>query len=141
MDNATLSALIIILVMFAAGMYIIEPLTRKSSAGLYKDDYTDTPMHSLLAEKDMIYATIKDLDFDYSAGKLSETDYSKLRSQEAGKAAAVLDRIEALEKGEEKEPEKKADSVADTKKCPECGFDTGRSDKFCQSCGAALSGD
>jgi hypothetical protein len=44
---------------------------------------------------------MKDLEFEYKMGKLSEGDFQKLRDEFKSEAAAVLDRMDAIEHGED----------------------------------------
>ena len=52
----------------------------------------------LLQERARLYADLKELDFDYQAGKLSEADYSSLRSEIEVKAATVLEQLDRISK-------------------------------------------
>jgi len=53
---------------------------------------------TLLQERARFYADLKELDFDYQAGKLSEADYSALRSEIETKAATVLEQLDRIAK-------------------------------------------
>ncbi|MGE5307260.1 MAG: cytochrome c-type biogenesis protein CcmH [Alphaproteobacteria bacterium] len=53
---------------------------------------------SVLQERARLYADLKELDFDYQAGKLSETDYTALRSEIETKAATVLEQLDRTSK-------------------------------------------
>jgi cytochrome c-type biogenesis protein CcmH len=53
---------------------------------------------SLLQERARLYADLKELDFDYQAGKLSEADYTALRSEIESKAATVLEQLDRTAK-------------------------------------------
>lgn len=54
-------------------------------------------LEELLAEKATLYATIKELEFDHQAGKLSTADYEQLRHSYEGKAVQLLQRIDTLQ--------------------------------------------
>ncbi len=49
----------------------------------------------LLQEQARLYAELRELDFDYRSGKLSETDYQALRNTLETEAALVLKQLEA----------------------------------------------
>jgi len=138
-DNTFISAVVMIAVMLGAGMFIIEPFFRKKSADLYRDEFAETPLYDLLSRKDSIYAGIKDLEFDYSTGKLSEGDYKGLRAKLSGQAAEVLEEIDALKGKGDKGKKKAKGKSAKVNKCGACGFASQEGDKFCQSCGSALA--
>ena len=56
-----------------------------------------TRLDSLLERKDSIYANLRDLNFEYLAGKYPEQDYAEQRSLLEGEAAAVIAEMESLE--------------------------------------------
>ena len=56
----------------------------------------NSPRAELLRERVRLRDELKELDFDYSAGKLSQTDYTSLRQEIENKAAAALQRFNAL---------------------------------------------
>jgi cytochrome c-type biogenesis protein CcmH len=75
-----------------------------------RPDLEDSSRHSqLLQERARFYADLRELDFDFQAGKLSETDYTSLRGDIEAKAAAVL---EQLNREEKPLPHKKAQPMA-----------------------------
>ena len=51
----------------------------------------------LRERKDVVYENLRDLNFEYKAGKLSETDYQNLRNSLESEAASILAEIEQLE--------------------------------------------
>ncbi len=53
----------------------------------------------LQERKDAVYENLRDLNFEYKAGKLSDADYENLRNSlesEAGAILAEIDRLEAV---------------------------------------------
>jgi hypothetical protein len=56
-----------------------------------------TKVDSLLERKDSIYANLRDLNFEYLAGKYPEQDYQEQRSILEGEAAAVMAEMSRLE--------------------------------------------
>ena len=134
--------------MFGAVMYMVGPFMRKNPEDIFSDDYADTPLHHLLSKKDSVYMGMKDLEFDYMTGKLSDEDYEALRVKMAAEATGVLEEIDALKGGADRKTKQavtmtaqttvETDSVAEDNKCGACGFAHAEGDKFCQSCGAEL---
>lgn len=55
----------------------------------------------LLSEKESLYATIKELDFDHEMGKLSDEDYEQLKNEYTSKALTVLKALDQIEADEE----------------------------------------
>ena len=56
-----------------------------------------TRLDSLLERKDSIYANLRDLNFEYLAGKYPEQDYNDQRALLEDEAATVISEMEALE--------------------------------------------
>lgn len=53
----------------------------------------------LRERKDAVYENLRDLNFEYKAGKLPESDYQSMKSSLEDEAAAILAEIEQLESG------------------------------------------
>lgn len=58
------------------------------------DPEAEGPRAQLLRDQARFYADIKELDFDYQAGKLSAADYTELRQELEAQAASVLWNLE-----------------------------------------------
>jgi hypothetical protein len=56
-----------------------------------------TKLDSLTERKDAIYANLRDLNFEYLAGKYPEVDYQEQRRILEGEAATVMAEMNALE--------------------------------------------
>ena len=56
-----------------------------------------TRVDYLLERKDVIYDNLRDLNFEYLAGKYPEQDYAEQRAALEDEAAQVIAEIEALE--------------------------------------------
>jgi hypothetical protein len=56
-----------------------------------------TRVDSLRERKDSIYENLRDLNFEYLAGKYPEQDYADQRAKLEDEAAAVLAEMDALE--------------------------------------------
>lgn len=56
-----------------------------------------TRLMYLRERKEVIYENLRDLNFEYKAGKFSESDYQEMRAGLEDEAAAVLAEIQALE--------------------------------------------
>jgi hypothetical protein len=51
----------------------------------------------LRERKDAVYENLRDLNFEYKAGKLSDADYEGLRTSLESEAASILAEIDRLE--------------------------------------------
>ena len=56
-----------------------------------------TRLSFLLERKEMVYENLRDLNFEYRAGKFSEEDYESLKANMEDEAAALLAEIARLE--------------------------------------------
>jgi hypothetical protein len=57
-----------------------------------------TRLTYLLERKEATYENLRDLNFEYKAGKLSEQDYAVQRASLEDEAAAILAEIDSIEK-------------------------------------------
>ncbi len=74
--------------------------------------------------KEEALANLRELEFEYQTGKVSEGDYGILRARYAREALAARDDL-----GE----------TVDAASCPACGSVVKEGAKFCSACGGALS--
>jgi len=82
----------------AALFYIFHPLITGSGSSFFFDlDSDSSSLKRLLRKKETIYENIKDLEFEYKMGKLSEEDYRRLRDDYSREAFEVIHRIESVE--------------------------------------------
>jgi hypothetical protein len=56
-----------------------------------------TRLGYLRERKEAVYENLRDLNFEFKAGKLSDTDYENLRGTLENEAAAILGEMERLE--------------------------------------------
>ena len=59
---------------------------------------TKTRLVYLRERKEAVYDNLRDLNFEYKAGKLSDSDFSSMRDSMEQEAAAVLSEIDQLER-------------------------------------------
>ncbi len=55
----------------------------------------DSRLSDLLSERDAVLQAIRDLDFDYRLGKLSDEDYKALRAQYTARGVVILQQLDA----------------------------------------------
>jgi cytochrome c-type biogenesis protein CcmH len=63
---------------------------------LEADLESESPRSPLLQEKARLYSELRELEFDYQAGRLSETDYHELRQGPESEAAKALKELESF---------------------------------------------
>jgi len=76
----------------AAALYYIFNLPELVAAGAEK-----TRVSYLYERKEVVYENLRDLNFEYRAGKVPEADYQSMKNSLEEEAAAVLAEISALE--------------------------------------------
>jgi len=118
------------------GVFVSQPLLRAKPENIFEDEFEETPIQYLLSRKDSIYTALKDIEFDYTTGKLSEEDYGALREKFTAEAADVLKEIDEAESAASR-PAKRKKAAGSA--CAECGFKAQPGDHFCQSCGSRLA--
>lgn len=111
----------------------------------------------LLAERNRLYAAIRDLDFDYKTNKVSDEDYAAQRYKLVADAVETLQLLDALpDVGEEAPAADPVEALIAARRagqspvavgagapraaayCPHCGAPAQPGDRFCGSCGARL---
>jgi len=103
---------------------------------------TPSPTAHLEQRKAQIYENLRDLQFEYRVGKLSDEDYQKTKIGLQTELAGVLQEIDHVQPGAAAVPAAVPEpppAVADTSKlCPHCGAKFARAMKFCGECGKAM---
>ena len=101
------------------------------------------PWDDLVSERDTAYQALKELEFEYNLGNLSEADYADLRQRYRIHAADILQKLDlAMAAGNahlarDGEPAI-LEGEASEEACPSCGEAVGPGDAFCSLCGARL---
>jgi hypothetical protein len=105
-----------------------------------------SPTAHLDERKAQIYENLRDLQFEFRLGKLSDADYQKTKVDLQRELAKVLAEIDAIQP--QPAPRKAAPAPApfvaaktkpDGKTCPHCGAKFAQPMKFCGECGKAMS--
>lgn len=112
-------------------------------------DIPDAPQVSPTAHledrKTQIYENLRDLQFEFRVGKLSDADYQKTKLDLQRELAKVLAEIDSIQPAQAKAaaapaplPEPPPKPKVDSKKCPHCGAKFPKPLKFCGECGKAM---
>ncbi|HEU4400730.1 MAG TPA: hypothetical protein VFT43_01365 [Candidatus Polarisedimenticolia bacterium] len=86
-----------ILMTLATAALVLAPLVRHQAAPLTDGPDEVALLRELYAVKDVTYEAIRDLEFDFHAGKISESDYRELTGRYKIEALRVVERIDAVE--------------------------------------------
>lgn len=107
-----------------------------------------SPTRHLDERRAAIYENLRDLQFEYRVGKLSDADYQQTKVGLQKELAGVLAEIERVTTSGVKTtapaaPVKAAAALAETPKpgtvCPHCNATFAKPMKFCGECGKAMS--
>jgi len=95
-----------------------------------------SPFDHLDERKAAIYENLRDLQFEYRVGKMSDEDYQQAKAALQRDLAVVLAEIDKLKQqlggGKPAPPPVKANV------CPHCGAEFPKPMKFCGECGQAM---
>lgn len=94
-----------------------------------------SPTAHLEEKKARIYENLRDLQFEYRVGKLSDDDYQKTKQSLQTELAGVLAEIDAVAVKPAPQPKAKPDGRI----CPHCGAKFPKPLKFCGECGKAMT--
>ena len=78
------------------GLYVLTPLFREPKGNLDVELLAETELDRLLNRKAVIYSNLKDLEFEYKMGRLSDADYGRLGAGYKAEAALVLQKLDQL---------------------------------------------
>ncbi len=104
------------------------------------------PAAHLEQRKSQIYENLRDLQFEFRLGKLSDADYQKTKLDLQRELAKTLAEIEALQPRQASaaaappahaDPVKKVQPAGTT--CPHCNATFAQPMKFCGQCGKAMT--
>ncbi len=146
--------------------FIGYPLLRAAQTGEAEAQPLSEELEDLLSKKESTYSALKELEFDFKMGKLSEKDYVEIDARYRDDALEILGAIEEAEKGspsdgsgaprrtkkarpqvESRPPTiarpkpAKATTIgktAATVTCADCGRENPPGSRFCASCGVDL---
>jgi hypothetical protein len=129
-----------ILIFLSAMFFVGYPVFKKSGVGS-RELGVNEALSGLTHKKELVYTAIKDLEFDYRTGKLSEDDYKDLKEKYETEALHILKEID--ESGKTISPPLPGGERNEVRGiaifCPQCGAKIKTGDNFCSKCGAELS--
>ncbi len=144
-----MNVLITLVLTIATFAVVVYPLLKRRRPSL--DAADGEKLRELYSRRDTTYSMLKELEFDFQAGILTEEDYRELERRYKGKAISILrgidDSKKGIEVGEEtgiEVEEEIENQVLELRRdkgrfCPQCGAKSQEADRFCSSCGTSLS--
>jgi hypothetical protein len=102
-----------------------------------------SPVQHLEGRKAAIYENLRDLQFEYRVGKLSDDDYQRTKKDMQAELALVLaemDQIQQQKPGTQQTAKAGVSAAAPEtgRVCPHCGAKFEKPLKFCGECGKAM---
>lgn len=136
MGNKFIITYVEILIFITAMFFVGYPVFSKRQLAVGSRQLADSD--ELIHKKEAAYTAIKDLEFDYRTGKLSEADYNDLKEKYETDALHILKQIDEYGK---KIPLSPLPNLGEGGFvfCPKCGAKTKTGDNFCSKCGTKLS--
>lgn len=86
-----------ILLAGAAAAFILSPLVRHVAAPLTDGPDLVAQLRELHALKSVAYETLQDIELDFHAGKIAESDYRDMTERTTDEAVRLVQRIEEIE--------------------------------------------
>jgi hypothetical protein len=140
-----------ILVLLAAG-FVLRPLFYEPKCRVNIELTTESEWDHLLNRKAAIYGNLKNLEFEFKMGRLSDSDFQQLRATYKNEAAEILQSLDQLKTYKTLDAEMENEIAVRKSKlfgseikhekapacCPACGAKTIPGKKFCADCGARL---
>lgn len=137
-------ALFLLIAVFIA-IFVIFPIhNARSRSARFSKNNVNHRATELQERKEAIYEAIKDIEFDYQMGKLSEADFKELRQEYKNQAIDLLKKIDQTQhkKGKHRRGKTKNKGVsAAAGHCTSCGAPVTKEDRFCGNCGMKLTED
>lgn len=124
----------ILIVLFLVSVTILVlgyPLVNPSHARRIEGGTPENALGDLERAREAALDALRDLQFEYSTGKLSQNDYEMLRARYELRAMQILQQMDALLSSRRK-------SGGDAKTCPRCHSPADATSRYCVTCGSQL---
>lgn len=132
------------LLLFAGAVaYVVYPLLRPGHEGPTVSSRA-RKLAELNLQKEAVYSSIRDLDFDFRMGKLPEEEHDRLIRDYKVQAASILAAVDRLAGDDRKGRQsvapgsRSASPEAGVLACPGCRAEYRPADAFCAHCGRRL---
>ena len=133
------------LITAAVLIFILQPVVKGLHASLEREDDELTETE---ARKRVALLSLRDVEYDFLAGKLDEQDYRALKGELTAEALAALEADEAARASTsgpadpdiEEEIARIRQGLKSGVLCTDCGFANEQGSRFCSACGHRLAG-
>lgn len=123
-------AILVVAVLYVINPVVYERKKQPEKADALKKDRKGRQKEAL--------AAIRDLDFDFQTGKVTQEDYETLRAQLVLQAAEYIQTKKQENEKIEEMIRSRLQRVKSSVKCEKCGGDIGPQDLFCPTCRVAV---
>lgn len=132
------------LVTGAVVLFLLHPVLKGIHASL---DREDDELTETEARKRVALLALRDVEYDFLAGKLDEQDYREMKAKLTAEALAALEADEAAQDGPvdggsaglEAEIAAIRRGLQSGTACPSCSFTNPEGSRFCSACGQPLA--
>ena len=131
-----ITSILIGLILLGASLFFVSVPFRKN----FRKDAQIPKLHVKKEERrEGVISALRDLDFDFKTGKVSEEDYTPLRARLMAEAAQYIE--------QQQEEDRKLEALIQTRraaqlqsvKCDECGSWVEADQRFCAKCGSPIN--
>lgn len=134
-----IASILIGLILLAASLFFISMPFRKKQQKDVKNSKTN--LQAQKEGREMVVSALRDLDFDFKTGKVSEEDYTPLRARLMAEAAQFMER--------QQEEDQKLEALIQSRRavhqqstnCDHCGARVGADQRFCSKCGMPVKNE
>lgn len=136
-----------LIILSSTCIYIVYPLLTNHYQKKREHDNKSVLLKELLFQQKTLQNTIDELDFDFSTGKLSQTDYDILLNDYSKKSKEIdtqiknksgISHLEIVEKLEREIVDSKSKIATHILLCPKCQKEIKHKDRYCSFCGKKL---
>lgn len=130
-----ISSVLIGIVLLGVSVGVVSlPFRRKQR----KDVKTSKAPVQTAERRDAVLSALRELDFDFKTGKVSEEDFTPLRAKLLTEAAQYVEREKDEEDKLEALIQSRRASHQHSAKCDQCGASVEANQRFCAKCGAEV---
>ncbi|HSG09543.1 MAG TPA: zinc ribbon domain-containing protein [Longimicrobiales bacterium] len=131
------------LVALAIVFFIVQPVAKGMHVSLERDEDELTETE---ARKRVALLALRDVEYDFLAGKLDDKDYRSLKGELTAEALAALEADEKARAGVSGDADAALEAeiaeiragIREARFCSDCGAENEAGSRFCSSCGHAI---